>query len=424
MAEPPADADAPDATTDPDTLLVKVMLDPESIPDPHPLYRALRETAPIFRSALSGTWVVSGFDAARSLLRDPRCGNPMDDDSRSVVAIDGAPRRRRDADTRTMLFLNPPDHTRIRGLVSRAFTPRRVERLRPEVAAMTDALLDAMSDGDGVVTGDFVDGVAFPLPANVISALVGVPASERDWLRPLVARMAASIEPTATEEALDGAEAAMVEAGDYLGRLLDERRAEPRDDLLSGLIQASDGEDRLSENEVLANVLLIYAAGFETTTHLLGNMVRQLVAHPEQLALVRADRSLIPGTVEEVLRFDPPVQLDGRFLFDDVEVEGVMIPKGSTVLTLLAAANRDPRVCDDPDRFDVTRTDTQILSFGSGIHYCLGAALARLEGQVVLERLLDRFASWEILAETWRPRITIRGVERLAVRLSPVAARP
>ncbi|MEZ5169057.1 MAG: cytochrome P450, partial [Acidimicrobiales bacterium] len=160
-------------------------------------------------------------------------------------------------------------------------------------------------------------------------------------------------------------------------------------------------------------------AGFETTTHLLGNMVRQLVAHPEQLARVRADRSLIGSTVEEVLRFDPPVQLDGRYVFEDIELDGAVIEKGATVITLLAAANRDPAVCADPDTFDVARADHQILSFGSGIHYCLGAALARLEGQVVLERLLARYGDWAITAEpVWRPRITIRGVERLEVRFA------
>lgn len=399
-----------------DELLFRIMIDPTSIPDPHPLYKQLRETAPIFRTAATGTWIVSGFDNARNLLRDPRCGSPMDDDSTVRTALDGSPRRRRDPDFQTMLFMNPPDHTRIRGLVSRAFTPRRIEQLRPEVVAITDGLLDTMETrATETETGDFVDGLAFPLPANVISALVGVPEEDRDWLRPIIAKLAASIEPTADEAALAGAETAMLEARSYLEQLIAHRRAEPHDDLLTGLIQASDGGDRLSETEVIANVVLIYAAGFETTSHLLGNMVRQLVAHPEQLARVRHDRTLIPRAVEEVLRFDPPVQLDGRFVFDDIELAGVTIEEGSTLITLLAAANRDPAVCTDPDTFDVGRTDTQLLSFGSGIHFCLGAALARLEAQVVLERLVDRYESWRILEETWQPRITIRGVERLVV---------
>ncbi len=386
------------------------MVDPSAIADPYPLYRELRESAPLFRTQASGTWVISGFENARNLLRDPRCGSPPDEGAVGPVSIDGSPRRQFDRDNVSMLFLNPPDHTRIRGLVSRAFTPRRVERLRPEVTAMTDDLLDELGG-----CGDFVDSVAFPLPANVISALVGVPQADRDWLRPRIADLAASLEPVSTSEAVERAEAAAVQARAYFSDLIKTRRADPQDDLLTGLIQASDGEDRLSENEVTSNVLLIYAAGFETTTQLLSNMVRALVAHPDQLQLLRADPSLIPAAVDEVLRYDPPVQVDGRYLFADIEIGDVTIPAGSVTLMLLAAANRDPFVCSDPDRFDITRSDTQLLSFGSGIHYCLGAALARLEGQVVLERLLSRYQSWSISEEVWRPRITIRGVERLAV---------
>lgn len=403
------------AKPSPDELLMKVLLDPSAIPDPHPIYRELRETAPLFKNEATGTWIVSGFENSRALLRDPRCGSPMTEEAAaSRVSMDGSPGRPRDPESQPMLFMNPPDHTRIRGLVSRAFTPRRIEKLRPEVIEMTDTLLDALGGA-----GDFIDGVAFPLPANVISALVGVPEADRDWLRPLIADLGSSIEPTASAEALAAAEAASVKVRDYLTTLLEARRAEPQDDMLSGLIQASDGEDRLSELEVMSNVLLIYAAGFETTTHLLANMVRAFVAHPDQLERVRADRSLIPGAVEEVLRFDPPVQIDGRYVFEDIEIDGVTIEKGSSLITMLAGANRDPAVCDNPDVFDVGRTDNQIMSFGSGIHFCLGAALARLEGQVVLERLIDRYESWAITAEPpWRPRITIRGVERLDVAFS------
>ncbi|MDE0701407.1 MAG: cytochrome P450 [Acidimicrobiaceae bacterium] len=394
----------------PDDLLMTLMVDPSAIADPYPLYRQLRETAPLFRTQTSGTWVISGFENARNLLRDPRCGSPPDQASVGPVSIDGSPRREVEQAAVSMLFLNPPDHTRIRGLVSRAFTPRRVERLRPEVAAMTDELLDELGG-----SGDFVDTVAFPLPANVISALVGVPQADRDWLRPLIADLSATLEPVSTPEEIDRAEAASRQARAYFSDLIETRRADPQDDLLTGLIQASDGEDRLSENEVISNVLLIYAAGFETTTQLLSNMVRALVAHPDQLQLLRNDHSLIPAAVEEVLRYDPPVQVDGRYTFADIEVGDITIPTGSTTLMLLAAANRDPFVCADPDRFDITRSDTQLLSFGSGIHYCLGAALARLEGQVVLERLLSRYQSWSVGEEVWRQRITIRGVERLAV---------
>lgn len=314
----------------------------------------------------------------------------------------------------SMLFLNPPDHTRVRGLVARSFTPRRVEQLRPEVTDMCDELLDNLGG-----EGDFVDEVAFPLPANVISALVGVPKADREYLRPMIAALGVGIEPTASEEEVAAADAAGEEITAYVTDLIAKRRADPQDDLLSGMIQASDGEDKLSEAEIIVNTLLIYAAGFETTTHLLGNTVRQLVAHPEQHELLRNDRALIPQAIEEVLRFDPPVQMDGRYVFEDIEIGGMTVPAGSGTMVLIGAVNRDPALVDDPDRFDVTRTDTQVLSFGSGIHFCLGAALARLEGQALLGRMLDRYETWEILAEpTWRKRFTLRGVEHLQVRLS------
>jgi len=403
---------ADDGDFDADAVLLKLLADKSAIADPYPYYRALRERAPVHRTSMSGLWVMSRFADARAVLRDPRCGNPTPDQfERGRSVIDGSAGRPRSRDTLSMLFLNPPDHTRIRGLVSRAFTPRRVERMRPEVAAMTDDLLDAMGPA-----GDLVGSLAFPLPANVISAMVGVPVEDRDWLRPLVADLTVGIEPTAQDHEIEAAEAASGELWEYLKELIARRRAEPHDDLLSALVEASDGEDKLTETEVLTNTLLIYAAGFETTTHLIGNIVRNLVAHPDQHERLRRDRSLIPSAVEEVLRFDPPVQIDGRYVHSDIEVGGQRIPAGQSVLTLLGAANRDPDLCDDPETFDVGRADTQLLSFGSGIHYCLGAALARLEGQVVLDRLLERWDRWEITAEpAWRPRITLRGVQSLQV---------
>lgn len=400
------------ATFDADATLIRVLTDPTCIPDPYPLYRELRENAPIFRTEVTGTWVFTRFDDARAMLRDPRCGSgaAIEGDRRG---IDGSQRRERSG-TLSMLFLNPPDHTRVRGLVARSFTPRRVERLRPEVEEMCDELLDDLGG-----EGDFVDRVAFPLPANVISALVGVPKADREYLRPLVSALGVGIEPTASDEELAAADAAGEEITEYVVDLIARRRAEPQDDLLSGMIEASDGNDTLSETEIVVNTLLIYAAGFETTTHLLGNTVRQLVAHPDQHQLLRDDRSLVPTAVEEVLRYDPPVQMDGRYVFEDIEIGGVEIPAGSGTMTLLGAVNRDPAVIADPERFDVTRTDTPVLSFGSGIHFCLGAALARLEGQALLGRMLDRHETWEIVEEpTWRSRFTLRGVEHLQVRLS------
>lgn len=398
---------------DPDATLIRVLTDPGCIPDPYPLYNQLRDHAPIFQTSVTGTWVVNRYEDAKAMLRDPRCGSGAALEGNDRTAIDGSARRNRTG-TQSMLFLNPPDHTRVRGLVARSFTPRRVEKMRPEVEAMCDALLDDLG-GDG----DFVDKVAFPLPANVISALVGVPEEDREYLRPLIHDLGVGIEPTATDDEIAIADRAGEEITAYVIDLIAKRRADPQDDLLSGMIQASDGEDKLTEEEIIVNTLLIYAAGFETTTHLLGNTVRQLVAHPDQHQLLRDDRSLIPQAIEEVLRFDPPVQMDGRYVFEDIEIGGVTIPAGSGTMTLIGAVNRDPDLVDDPDRFDVTRTDTQVLSFGSGIHYCLGASLARLEGQALLGRLLDRYDTWEIVGEpSWRRRFTLRGVEHMHVRFS------
>ena len=398
-----------------DELLLRIVTDPDVIADPYPLLHQLRETSPVHKTGFADFWILTRFQDCRAALRDQRLGSPEPGDEAPTLL---ASARQRRADVpRSLLFLNPPDHTRIRSLVSRAFTPRRVERLRPAVEAMTEELIDAMAEAREC---DLIDALAFPLPANVISELVGVPVSDRDWLRPLVSDLAATLEPTRQPGEAERAEAASVQVTQYLNDLIDRRRAEPADDLLSGLIAASDGEDRLTQPEVAVTVSLIYAAGFETTMNLIGNMVHTLMRHPDQLARLRADRSLVPSAVDEVLRFEPPVQLDGRYVRADTEIGGHAIEQGQGVLMLLGAANRDPAAVDDPDRFDVGRSDVPMLSFGSGIHYCLGAALARLEGQVVLQALLDRFEAWTPLDDNppWKRRLTLRGLAKLPAAFS------
>ena len=398
-----------------DELLFRIVTDPDVIADPYPLLRELRETSPVYKSGFSDFWILTRFEDCRAALRDPRLGSPEPgEEAPSLLASN---RQRRPDGVRSLLFLNPPDHTRIRSLVSRAFTPRRVEHLRPVVRAMTDELLDPIAEAGEC---DLIDALAFPLPANVISELVGVPVADRDWLRPLVSDLAATLEPNRQPGETERAEAASAKVSEYLNDLIDRRRAEPADDLLSGLIAASDGQDRLTQPEVVATVSLIYAAGFETTMNLIGNIVHTLTRHPDQLARLRADRSLVPSAVDEVLRFEPPVQIDGRYVRADTEIGGHAIPQGHGVLTLLGAANRDPAAVQDPDRFDVGRADVPMLAFGSGIHYCLGAALARLEGQEVLEALLDRFATWTPLDHNppWKHRLTLRGLSTLPIAFS------
>ena len=398
-----------------DELLFRIVTDPEIIADPYPLLRELRETSPVHKTGFSDFWVLTRFEDCRAALRDQRLGSP--EPGEEAPSLLASTRQRRPDGTRSLLFLNPPDHTRIRSLVSRAFTPRRVEHMRPAIRAMTEELLDAVAEAGEC---DLIDALAFPLPANVISELVGVPVADRDWLRPLVSDLAATLEPTRQPGEVERAEAASAQVNEYLNDLIDRRRAEPADDLLSGLIAASDGEDRLTQPEVAVTVSLIYAAGFETTMNLIGNMVHTLMRHPDQLGRLRADRSLVPSAVDEVLRFEPPVQIDGRYARADTEIGGHLIRQGHGVLTLLGAANRDPAVVDNPDRFDVGRSEVPMLSFGSGIHYCLGAALARLEGQVVLEALLDRFGNWTPLEDDppWKRRLTLRGLAHLPVAFS------
>ena len=397
-----------------DELIIRLVTEPSVIADPYPLLAELRETSPVYKLSFADYWVLTRYDDCRMALRDPRMGNAEPGDEVPTLT---AERVRTPQEERTFLFLNPPDHTRLRSLVSRAFTPRRVEGLRSAVEEMTAELLDSLAASGG---GDLIEELAFPLPANVISELVGVPRADRDWLRPLVSDLAGTLEPNRSLADLERAEASAVKVDGYFNDLIDQRRAEPSDDLLSALIAASDGEDRLTQREIGLTLSLIYAAGFETTTNLIGNMVHTLMRHPDQLARLRAARSLVPGAVDEVLRYQPPVQVDARYTFEEVEIGGHSIAKGSMVMTLLAAANRDPSVVDDPDRFDITRQDTPLLSFGSGIHYCLGTSLARLEGQVVLAGLLDRFGTWTPLEDDppWKDRLTLRGLARLPVALS------
>jgi len=397
----------------PDDIILSLMTSADGRRDPYPLYRQLRQTAPIARSELGPLWFLTRYDDCHQVLRDPRLGKSASDAPMTLVP-GAAPRTRLKFARRSMLMVNPPDHTRLRGLVSREFTPRRVERLRKSVEAMTDEILDTIEPGAAV---DVMDTLAFPLPVRVIGELLGVPADERDSFRPLVLAAARAIEPAATEPEMRDAEVAGQAQSDYFADLIERRRRTPGDDLLSALISVRDGSDQLDNDELIATAILLFAAGFETTTNLIGNMLVALLRNPEQLRTVQRDRSLVAGAVDEALRFESPVQLDLRVAFEDLDLHQHRIEAGDAVITLLGAANRDPAVVDDPDRFDITRTSAPLLSFATGIHYCLGANLARMEGQAVLAKLLDRFESLELLDDepAWRDRLTLRGLDHLHV---------
>ena len=411
----------------PSTIAFEVIAGvPEVTSDPSAHYRALRERAPVHRMELPGLGVLhvlSRYADCKAVLashefgKGDRAGRApsmfLDDEESNAL------QEQLEGRASSMLFLNPPDHTRIRGLVSRAFTPRRIEELRPRIDAMVADVLDPLAGGGEV---DLLDVLGFPLPVAVIGALVGVPVEDHGWFRQRVRDGAASLELNADAEVLRRAGVALDEMIAYFDDLVEVRRGSPKDDLLSALIAAEDQGDRLAHEELIANVILMFAAGFETTTNLIGNGVVALCAHPQELARLRADRALLPSAVEEVLRYDSPVQVDGReALVDTTLPDGSPIAAGETAVTLLGAANRDPERFTDPDRFDVGRADNSPLSFAWGIHHCLGAGLARAEGVAVFGALLHRFGTIEVLDDPprWRRSITLRGLEGLRVRLSP-----
>ena len=399
-----------------DELFLSIVTDPKTVADPYPRLRQLRETAPVHKVGFSNLWVLTRFEDCRQALSDHRLGIAKAGDETPSL-MPGAVYSRDPDRERSMLFLNPPEHTRLRSLVGQALTPERVEGLRSSVESMTAELLDPVAE-EGEC--DLIDALAHPLSADIISELIGVPGADRDWLRPLIVDVTAALEPNRRIDDARRAQDSRQKVREYVHTLVQRRRDEPGDNLLSAMIEARDGEDRLSTDEVAATVSLIYGAGFETTASLIGSTVHTLMRWPDQLDRLRSDRSLVPAAVEEVLRFEPPVQVDGRYAFSEVEVAGRVIGAGHAVLMLLGAANRDPAAVEDPDRFDVGRGESPLLSFGAGIHECLGSALARLEGQVVLRALLDRFETWTLLDDNppWNPRLTLRGLARLPVAFS------
>ena len=409
-----------------DNLLLRILLDPEARRDPYPLYRELRERAPVLRSSV-GALVISRYDDCLEVLRDPRLGRGTRARLRGELPMPDVPagfdvdleqsREFFERAANAMLFSDPPDHTRLRRLASRAFTPQRVEALRPAVQAMVDELLDDMAATEEV---DVVASLAFPLPVTVIGELLGVPAADRARFRPLVGAGVAALDPTATSADLARAAAVQEEMAEYFVDLVAERRRRPEADLLSGLAAARDEGDALTDDEVIGTAILLFAAGFETTTNLIGNGLLALLRHPDQLERWRADPGLARSGVEELLRWDSPVQLNGRTALEPAEAAGEPLERGDFVTVLAAGANRDPARFADPEVLDVGRADNAPLSFGWGIHHCLGAALARMEGEVVFNSLLARFRTIELTADEpeRKPTLVLRGLATLPVRLA------
>src|SRR5262249_20422079 len=321
--------------------------------------------------------------------------------------------------TRHAILLNdPPDHTRLRKLVSQAFTPRVIEQLRAPTAAFATSLLDAV-EAPGEF--DLIAGYAFPLTLHVIATLIGVPAEQHDRLLRWSSVLIRTLDLSPSMAVFLEAERVAHEVFAFFEALITERRAHPRNDLLSSLIAAHDQEDKLTEEELIVMCTLLLIAGFDTTINLVGNGMLALLQHADQLALLRAQPQLLPSAIEELLRYDPSTQKALRYATEESEWRGKQIGKGQAVILLLASANRDPAAFADPDRLDITRTENRHLGFGTGIHICLGAPLARLEGQIAIETLLRRYPRLELIAKRpeWREDlVTFRRLARLPVALA------
>jgi cytochrome P450 len=381
--------------------------DPDFHHDPYRHYRRL--AMPLSRTPF-GLWVTTSHPVCQQILRDQRFGHQPGKDVETVWRTAGSVRRR------SFLTFDPPEHTRLRRLVSKAFTARFVERLRPRIEDLVQELLNA-AEGDV----DLISTLAYPLPVAVISELLGVPAADSDRFRRWSDALARGLDPDflLPPEQLAAREEARQEFTEYFRELSAERRASPRPDLLSSLVAvSSDGGETLSETDLLATCVLLLVAGHETTVNLIGNGTLALLRHPDDLQRLRSDPSLVPSAVEELLRYDSPIQFSARVALTDAEICGERIEAGQVVLLVLGAANRDPSVFADPDRLDIDRRPAGHLAFGMGIHFCLGAPLARLEGQIALTALAKRDLTLLEEHPKYRENIILRGLESLPVHLT------
>ncbi|WP_424893385.1 cytochrome P450 [Streptomyces sp. XH2] len=390
---------------------------PRFVADPYPGYARLRAAGRVHWFGPSRQWLVPHYEDVRTLLRDRRLGRTylhrFSHEEFGRTAPPSAHEPFHVLNGHGLLDLEPPDHTRIRRLVSKAFTPRTVENLAPVVARVARELVDDLLAEGG---GDLIGAVAEPLPVAVIAEMLGVPAADRKLLRPWSAAICGMYELNPDEETARNAVRASLEFSAYLRELITERRTRPGDDLISALVLAHDEGERLTEQEMISTCVLLLNAGHEATVNTTGNSWWALFRHPAQLAALRADPGLLPGAIEELMRYDTPLQLFERWVLDDIEIAGTVIPRGSEVALLFGSANRDPARFPAPDRLDVTRTDNPHLSLGVGIHYCLGAPLARLELLASFGELLRRAPRLRLVTEPeWKPGFVIRGLGELLV---------
>jgi cytochrome P450 len=375
-------------------------LSPAFLADPYPHYRALRESDPVHRDD-DGRWIITRHADVTSMLRD---------DARFSAQQDGSG---------SMLVSDPPKHTRLRGIVNKAFTPRAVLALAPRIEQIVDDLLDEIAaSGDAEI--DLIARFTYPLPITVIAEMLGVDKEHRELFRTIGQHVAMMLGPIADPHIGAQAADARAELFRYFEDLIARRRAEPQDDLVSAMIAAEDAGDRLSHAELISMLFLLLVGGHETTVNLIANGVLALLRNADQLELLQSDAGMATTAVEEILRYDPPVHYTGRIAAHDVEFGGRTIRRGEPVRLILAAANRDPEAFHEPDRLDLRRDPNPHLSFGWGTHFCLGAPLARLEGRIAIPALLARFTHLQ-LTETplrYRSGAVLRGLEELPLRLN------
>ena len=389
------------------------------IADPYPVYRRLRDEHPLLWNPSTGQWLLSRHADVNRLLRDRRLGRTYL--HRSTHAEMGRPERPawqapfHELNDAGMLDLEPPDHTRIRRLVLQAFTPRTVEAMRPRIQAVVDGLIDDFA-GAGEV--DLIADFAEPLPVTVIAELLGIPDADRRHLRPWSADMCLMYELNPSDDSARRAVRASEEFGSYLRGLLAERRIRPGDDLISALAAVVDDGDSLTEVELVATCVLLLNAGHEASVNGAGNGWWTLLRHPDAMARLRSDPGLLPTAIEELLRFDAPLSLFERWVLEPIEIDGVEIPRGDEVALLFGSANRDPAAFTDPDALDLARHPNAYLSFGAGIHYCLGAPLAKLELAIAFGTILRRVPRLALVEPPrWKPTFVLRGLEALRVRV-------
>jgi cytochrome P450 len=404
-------------TAESQALLVQ-LLDPANRADPYPVYREALERGPMLMPEANLT-VFSSFADCGDVLRHPASAS---DRLKSTVAqreiAKGATPR--PFGQPGFLFLDPPDHTRLRKLAQQAFAPKVVRALEPDIEDMVEALLD---DVDGADTFDAIADLAHPLPVAVICRMLGVPISDEPEFSRASALLAQGLDPFSTfTGTLPENIQARLEAGHwlrgYLADLIEQRRGAPREDLISALIAAEEDGDQLTTEEIVATCNLLLIAGHETTVNLIANAMLAMLRHPQYWAALAADPDRASAIIEETLRYDPPVQLAGRVASEDVTIGGVTVPRGDTMMLLFAAAQRDPAAFERPDTFDPQRENIRHLAFGHGVHFCLGAPLARLEARIALTAVTARFPRAQLADEpTYRPNVTLRGLSSLAVAI-------